>query len=170
MSVSCRNRSLTPMPNARTKRFLVHWRGAAAGEAQSACGAIAQLVERLHGMQEVRGSNPRSSTAQRDVDQGKDQLGTISGTIFSGTVAAVKAGDCETGDPGKNQFTTGTAGTFTKGVYLEGAGLNFDLSSQTGYTSESSLTYDLGATVPVCGTGNPPGFIGSPATGFLQVH
>ncbi len=25
-------------------------------------GAIAQLVARLHGMQEVRGSNPRSST------------------------------------------------------------------------------------------------------------
>ncbi len=27
-----------------------------------ACGAIAQLGERLHGMQEVRGSIPRSST------------------------------------------------------------------------------------------------------------
>ena|SRR5215467_327081 len=26
------------------------------------CGAIAQLVERLHGMQEVWGSNPHSST------------------------------------------------------------------------------------------------------------
>ncbi len=26
------------------------------------CGAIAQLGERLHGMQEVRGSIPRSST------------------------------------------------------------------------------------------------------------
>jgi hypothetical protein len=29
-------------------------------------GAIAQLVERLHGMQEVRGSNPRSSTPRSE--------------------------------------------------------------------------------------------------------
>ena len=29
------------------------------------CGAIAQLGERLHGMQEVRGSIPRSSTNHR---------------------------------------------------------------------------------------------------------
>ena len=27
------------------------------------CGAMAQLVARLHGMQKVRGSNPLSSTA-----------------------------------------------------------------------------------------------------------
>src|ERR1019366_9787549 len=42
--------------------FLVHWRGAAARKARRAQGAIAQLVERLHGMQEVWGSNPHSST------------------------------------------------------------------------------------------------------------
>ncbi len=49
----------TPAP--WSSQFLVHWRGAVAGRPAS-CGAIAQLVERLHGMQEVRGSNPRSST------------------------------------------------------------------------------------------------------------
>jgi hypothetical protein len=29
------------------------------------CGAIAQLVERFHGMEEARGSNPLSSTSVR---------------------------------------------------------------------------------------------------------
>jgi hypothetical protein len=30
------------------------------------CGAMAQLVARLHGMQKVRGSNPLSSTSFSD--------------------------------------------------------------------------------------------------------
>ena len=33
---------------------------------QDLCGVIAQLGERLHGMQEVRGSIPRSSTIIED--------------------------------------------------------------------------------------------------------
>jgi hypothetical protein len=31
------------------------------------CGAMAQLVARLHGMQKVRGSNPLSSTGFSDL-------------------------------------------------------------------------------------------------------
>ena len=36
--------------------------GAPSADSRAGRGAIAQLVERLHGMQEVRGSNPLSST------------------------------------------------------------------------------------------------------------
>src|SRR5450432_2930451 len=49
-------------PGTTAERFLVHWRGAAARVGLALRGAIAQLVERLHGMQEVWGSNPHSST------------------------------------------------------------------------------------------------------------
>src|SRR5690606_22616848 len=46
-------------------------------------GAIAQLGERLHGMQEVRGSIPRSST--------NSNLGDVSSRgFFMGVLAAVK--------------------------------------------------------------------------------
>ena len=41
-------------------------------------GAIAQLVERLHGMQEVWGSNPHSSTAFSQVSGGLDHCWSLS--------------------------------------------------------------------------------------------
>src|ERR1700727_3771962 len=37
------------------------------GAACVGCGAMAQLVARLHGMQKVRGSNPLSSTGSPDL-------------------------------------------------------------------------------------------------------
>ena len=48
------------------------------------CGAMAQLVARLHGMQKVRGSNPLSSTAffENSFEWIVTNIVTISGRVF----------------------------------------------------------------------------------------
>ena len=50
------------LPGSRTPWEPVCCQGSRCSGLPAAEGALAQLVERLHGMQEVRGSNPLSST------------------------------------------------------------------------------------------------------------
>lgn len=82
----------------------------------------------------------------------------------------VAAGDCiPTQAHTTNTFTTGTQQTFGAGVQLSGLGYGINLSSQSGFSTDTSLTYEMGAHGhPVCGVSVPPGDSGKVEA--IQVH
>jgi hypothetical protein len=84
--------------------------------------------------------------------------------------ASIPAGKCITSQAGAaNTFSTGTQQTFMAGAQLSVLGYGINLSSQDGFTSNSSLTYTFSAHGhPICGSGGYPGVAGY--TGVIAVH
>ncbi len=86
------------------------------------------------------------------------------------SASSVTATHCSNAGAGNDQFTQGTYKTFGVGVDLKAAGFNVNVSSQTGLTTSSSLTYDLNASGHICGTTNVPNYLGTPIPGELEVR
>jgi hypothetical protein len=69
-----------------------------------------------------------------------------------------------------NTYTQGKQSTFKQGVGLKDLGFNINLSSQTGWSVQSVLTYKMArAGLPVCGVRNYPNAT-DPSAGYLQVN
>lgn len=83
---------------------------------------------------------------------------------------SIPAGDCITSQAGaNNSFSVGTQQTFSAGAQLSVAGYGINLSSQDGFTKDSTLTYKFSAHGhPICGAGGFPGIAGY--TGVIGVH
>ena len=83
---------------------------------------------------------------------------------------SIPAGKCITSQAGAaNTFSTGTQQTFSAGAQLSALGYGINLSSQDGFTSNSSLTYTFSTHGhPICGSGGYPGVAGY--TGVIAVH
>jgi hypothetical protein len=92
-------------------------------------------------------------------------------TTPDGTPGApsVAAGKCSTASPGiPITYSTTTQATWAEGVnFTDYIGIN--LSSQDGWTTSTSLTYDLKKSAPICGVTNYPNG-NNPSAGYLQVH
>jgi hypothetical protein len=84
--------------------------------------------------------------------------------------SAIPAGKCITSEVGAaNKFETGTQQTFSAGAQLSALGYGINLSSQDGFTSNSSLIYTFSTHAhPICGSGGYPGIGGY--TGVIAVH
>jgi hypothetical protein len=82
----------------------------------------------------------------------------------------ISTGQCITSTKNSpNTFEVGTQATFSAGAQLSVAGYGINLSSQDGFTSDSSLTYTFSAHGhPICGSGGRPGIAGY--TGVIGVH
>jgi len=90
-------------------------------------------------------------------------------------VADVTANDCTPAAPGSSQtYNYSQQDTWDTGVNI-GSEIGIDLSSQDGYTADSSLTYTVGdseTNAAVCGVDGPAGgtgLLGSTAPGYIQV-
>jgi hypothetical protein len=83
---------------------------------------------------------------------------------------SIPAGDCGHGERGAtNWFATGTQQTFSAGVQLSAVGYGINLSSQDGFTQDSTLGYEFTTySHPICGSGGVPGIAGY--TGVIAVH
>jgi hypothetical protein len=83
---------------------------------------------------------------------------------------AIPAGYCGHGERGwSNTFSTGTQQTYSYGAQLSVLGYGIDLSSQDGFTNDSSITYYFTTySHPICGSGGYPGVAGY--TGVIAVH
>jgi hypothetical protein len=94
----------------------------------------------------------------------------VGGELKTPGITPVGAGDCVATDKGsKNTFTMGTQQTFSTGVQLSAVGFGINLSSQSGFSSDTTLTYNMGADGhPICGVNVPPGKGGS--VQVIQVH
>jgi hypothetical protein len=84
----------------------------------------------------------------------------------------LSAGDCFTGPAGGSEsFTTTLQTDFSQGVQIGGHGIDINLSSQTGYSKDASLTYAFGSkSAPYCGVHNFPGATQPPPPGHIVVH
>jgi hypothetical protein len=83
---------------------------------------------------------------------------------------SIPAGDCVHGERGAiNTYSTGTQQTFSAGAQLSVVGYGINLSSQDGFTQDSSITYQFTTySHPICGSGGYPGVAGY--TGVIGVH
>jgi hypothetical protein len=83
---------------------------------------------------------------------------------------AIPAGDCVTSQKGAgNTFVKGTQQTFSAGAQLSAVGYGINLSSQDGFSMDTSITYTFSAHAhPICGSGGFPGIAGY--TGVIAVH
>jgi hypothetical protein len=83
---------------------------------------------------------------------------------------AIPAGDCVHGEKGAtNSYSTGTQQTFSTGAQLSVVGYGINLSSQDGFTKDSTITYKFTTySHPICGSGGYPGVAGY--TGVIAVH
>lgn len=82
---------------------------------------------------------------------------------------AVAAGKCDTlGANEPNEYDTQTESTWSAGVSIASK-IGINLSSQSGYTSESYLIIDAKESAPVCGTANYPNTPGV-NVGYIQLH
>ena len=67
-----------------------------------------------------------------------------------------------------NEYDTQTESTWSAGVSIASK-IGINLSSQSGYTSESYLIIDAKESAPVCGTANYPNTPGV-NVGYIQSH
>ena len=83
---------------------------------------------------------------------------------------AVAAGDCV----GEAANIPVTYSTDQQATWSVGASVSDDiginLSSQDGWTQDSSITYDTSVYAPVCGVKAPPNYQGGTSPGYIQVH
>jgi hypothetical protein len=81
----------------------------------------------------------------------------------------VSAGKCSLGEAGVPiTYDTTSQETWSTGVNISGY-IGINLSSQDGWTTSTSLVYDLAVTAPICGVHNYPN-ANNPSAGYLVVH
>jgi hypothetical protein len=95
-----------------------------------------------------------------------NSISTPDGTPGAPSVAA---GKCTLASPGiPITYSTTTQTSWSEGVSISHY-IGINLSSQDGWTTSTSLTYDLKKTAPICGVTNYPNG-NNPSAGYLQVH
>jgi hypothetical protein len=95
-----------------------------------------------------------------------DSIAAPNGT--PGTTA-VAAGKCVTLGTQPVTYSHVTQATWSAGVSIASA-IGINLSAQSGYTTESSLTIVAKTSAPVCGTTNFPNAQSGSAVGYIQLH
>jgi hypothetical protein len=92
----------------------------------------------------------------------------ISLTRASNSTSPIYATHCIPIGPGNNAISTTKQKTFNGGVDMKADGFGFNLSSQTGFTGVSKLTYNILHDTYLCGQYNPPNYDGTPTPGALE--
>jgi hypothetical protein len=98
-------------------------------------------------------------------------LNSIGSSEGSPGANGIAAGKCDALEHNTTDtYTQGAQWTWSGGADLKDVGLNIDLSSQDGWSTNAYLTFSAGSeTVPVCGVYNYPNSH-SPSAGELNVH